>query len=259
MYRLMLFDLDGTLLRSDKTVSRRTAAAIDKCRERGYLIGIATSRSECNTCGCIEKLKPNVIISSDGASVKIDGKCVFKAEFTLAETRYILQNIWYVCGESCGITADTIGAHYRNFAIGQTELDESQDNGVYTDFKSFNKPTLKMCAEIFDKDKAEHLKASLPECDCVRFFDCYWYKFTKSGITKEKAIRELCSSGVVRADEIISFGDDYVDIGMLNVSGLGIAMGNAVPEVKEVANIVIGSNDEDGIAQWLEMFTRTEQ
>ncbi len=259
MYRLMLFDLDGTLLRNDKTVSRRTSAAINKCKERGCLIGIATSRCECSTCGCIDELNPNVIISSDGASVKIDGKYIFKAEFTPAEARHMLQSIWEVCGESCGITADTTGAHYRNFAIDRTELKKSRDNSVYTDFKSFNEPALKVCAEIFDKEKAEHLKARLPECDCVRFSDCYWYKFTKIGITKEKAIRELCSTGVVRADEIISFGDDYVDIGMLSASGLGIAMGNAVPEVKEAANIVIGSNDEDGIAQWLESFVQTEQ
>ena len=53
------------------------------------------------------------------------------------------------------------------------------------------------------------------------------------------------------ADEITAFGDDYADIGMLNLCGTGIAMGNAISEVKEQADLVIGSNDEDGIAEYL--------
>lgn len=50
---------------------------------------------------------------------------------------------------------------------------------------------------------------------------------------------------------ITAFGDDYADIGMLNLCGTGIAMGNAISEVKEQADLIIGSNDEDGIAEYL--------
>lgn len=49
----------------------------------------------------------------------------------------------------------------------------------------------------------------------------------------------------------IAFGDDYADIGMLELCGKGIAMGNAINEVKERADSIIGSNDEDGIAEYL--------
>ena len=53
-------------------------------------------------------------------------------------------------------------------------------------------------------------------------------------------------------DSIIAFGDDYVDIGMLKLCGTGVAMGNAIDEVKERTDIVIGSNDEDGIADFID-------
>ena len=53
-------------------------------------------------------------------------------------------------------------------------------------------------------------------------------------------------------ESIIAFGDDFADIGMLELCGLGVAMGNAIEEIKEKADIVIGSNDEDGIAVFLE-------
>jgi hypothetical protein len=53
---------------------------------------------------------------------------------------------------------------------------------------------------------------------------------------------------------VISFGDDFADIGMLKMAGTGVAVGNALDEVKQVADVVIGSNDEDGIAEYLEKF-----
>ena len=50
---------------------------------------------------------------------------------------------------------------------------------------------------------------------------------------------------------MIAFGDDLADIGMLRLAGTGVAMGNALAEVKQAADVVIGSNDEDGIAVYL--------
>ncbi len=59
-----------------------------------------------------------------------------------------------------------------------------------------------------------------------------------------------------KSDQIIigyqtAFGDDYADIDMLQISGIGVAMGNAIDDVKKISDIVIGSNDENGIALYL--------
>lgn len=113
-----------------------------------------------------------------------------------------------------------------------------------------------MCIENvcrdFDQNKADELAHKLPESDCIRFSDGYWYKFTKKNVTKENAIikiTEVCGFGT---ESIIAFGDDYADIGMLQLCGTGVAMGNAIDEVKDKADVVIGSNDEDGIAVFIE-------
>ena len=108
-----------------------------------------------------------------------------------------------------------------------------------------------MCVEIFEDSQALRLSKLLDWCDCIRFSDGYWYKFTQKTATKEQAIKELCSVCGISAEEIIAFGDDYADIGMLNLCGTGIAMGNAISEVRGQADLVIGSNDEDGIAEYL--------
>lgn len=63
---------------------------------------------------------------------------------------------------------------------------------------------------------------------------------------------ELCAACQITPENIIAFGDDFADIGMLKLCGLGIAMGNAIREVKEIADDVTKSNDEDGVAYYLE-------
>ena len=70
--------------------------------------------------------------------------------------------------------------------------------------------------------------------------------------TKEKAIHVVCDTCNITLADIIAFGDDFADIGMLKLCGVGIAMGNAIDEVKEIADFVIGRNDEDGIAEYVE-------
>lgn len=123
---------------------------------------------------------------------------------------------------------------------------------MWTDYHNFHKESLKMCVEIFDKKKAEQMEKELPNCDILRFSDGYWYKFTRKGVTKENAITQVCSACDLSYKDIIAFGDDYVDIRMLKLSGIGVAMGNAIDQVKEAADIVIGSNDEEGIAAFIE-------
>lgn len=249
--RLLLFDLDGTLLRSDKTISQVTLSALRECRKRGILIGVSTSRGEQNALSFIEELQPDVLIVSGGALVKWNGECIYKAEFTKEETRQMIALARKVCGAECEITIDTVEAHYWNYKIDPKKQDRSWGDSIYTDFEDFEESALKMCVEIPEGSQAVRLAKLLDRCDCVRFSDGYWYKFTPKTATKEQAIQELCSACGIRAEEITAFGDDYADIGMLNLCGTGIAMGNAIGEVRAQADLVIGSNDEDGIARYL--------
>ncbi|MDY3110221.1 MAG: Cof-type HAD-IIB family hydrolase [Lachnospiraceae bacterium] len=250
--KLLLFDLDGTLLQSDKTISQRTLSVLRKCRQEGILIGVSTSRSEQNSLVYLNELMPDILISSGGALVKYGTEYIYKADFSVAETNAMIDLARSVCGNDCEITIDTIDAHYWNYKIDPKKLDQSWGDSTYTDFSDFAECALKICVEIFEQDKANELAERLSDCDCIRFSDGYWYKFTKKNVTKENAIMkitEVCGFGT---ESIIAFGDDFADIGMLELCGLGVAMGNAIEEIKEKADIVIGSNEEDGIAVFLE-------
>ena len=73
-------------------------------------------------------------------------------------------------------------------------------------------------------------------------------------MTKEKAILKVCSVLEIKTENITAFGDDYADIGMLKLCGMGIAMGNAIPELKGKADFVTLSNNEAGVAYALEHY-----
>ncbi len=250
--RILLFDLDGTLLRDDKTLSEYTLKTLSKCKERGYLIGISTSRGEQNCLGFLRDLKPDILISSGGALARLNGAIIHTSSFSVDETEKLIATARNICGMDCEITVDTLDAHYWNYKISPKEQDKSWGESIYTDFNDFRQEALKICVEIHDTDLAEKLCENLSEFDSKRFSDGDWYKFTKSGITKESAISAVCKACNVSESEIIAFGDDYADIGMLKLCGIGVAMGNAIQEVKDIADDITLSNEEDGVAVYLE-------
>lgn len=250
-YRLLLFDLDGTLLKSDKSISEYTLAVLNGCRNKGLLIGVSTSRSEQNSIKFLSQLLPDILISSGGALVKRNDEYIYNAEFSIEETNHMIRTVRDICGADCEITIDTLQNHYWNYKIDPKQQDQSWGDSIYTDFEDFDQKSLKMCVEILDSDTADKLKNSLADCDCIRFSDGYWYKFTRKGVTKENAIREICLACNITPENIIAFGDDYSDIGMLKLCGVGVAMGNAIQDVKNIADAIIGTNDNDGIADYL--------
>ncbi|MCM1044984.1 MAG: HAD family hydrolase [Candidatus Gastranaerophilales bacterium] len=249
---LLLFDLDGTLLRNDKTLSEYTLKILSKCKEYGDLIGISTSRGEQNCLGFLREMKPDILISSGGALVRVNGKIICSASFSASETQNFIASARKICGMDCEITVDTLDAHYWNYKIDPKEQDKSWGDSIYTDFTNFQHEALKICVEISSPDLAQKLREHFKDLDSQRFSDGDWYKFTKSGITKEKAILTACEACQVDVSEIIAFGDDYADIGMLKMCGIGVAMGNAIQEVKDIADNITLSNEEDGVAAYLE-------
>ena len=137
--KLLLFDLDGTLLCDDKTISQKTLQTVLKCKDRGILIGVSTSRGEQNTLSYIRELQPEVLILSGGALVKYREEYIYKAEFSVERTWQIIEAAREICGVDCGITIDTIDAHYCNFKVDLGIQDQNWKNSVYTDFHDFDK------------------------------------------------------------------------------------------------------------------------
>lgn len=250
--RILLFDLDGTLLHSDKSISPYTVKILNKCRENGFLLGFATARSERNAKNYIDLINPEIVISSGGALVRHKDNYIFMAEILSYEVMSMIKFVRELCGDNCIITVDTVNAHYWNRIFDPQKADSNWGESIYTDYSDFSENALKICFEIFNPEATKQLSKKYNDCKVTKFSDGEWYMFTRKNATKENAVLMLNEKCGISPKDIIAFGDDFSDIGMLKLCGKGIAMGNSIDEVKHKADLVIDSNDNDGIARYLE-------
>ena len=251
---MILMDLDGTLLRNDKTVSSYSLSVLERCKASGILIGIATARGMLNTSQYISQIQPDIAIMNDGALAMHGNAELFSLRFSQQQTKQIIYMAQELTDHQCEITVDTQSGYYWNYKTDQQKADNNWRVGIYTDYSDFNEEALKICVELPNYALAQQIAEAVDDCDCVRFSDGNWYKFGSHAATKENAAKTVSTVLGIDLNDIIAFGDDFPDIGMLRICGKGIAMKNAIPEVKSIADEVTESNENDGVAIYLERF-----
>ena len=247
--RLIVTDLDGTLLRSDKSVSARTIEAFKRCKEKGILIGFASSRAASAMTRFIDAINPDFLIASGGATVSVGGNIIHESFISEESVKKILSMSLGFTGGTGQISLDCADGYYCNF------IPTDPDRGAcakYSDFKDFGIPCYKITA-VLEKD--EWVSQILEECkDCfyVGYTGETWRKFASKGAEKGTALKILCEHLGIDISDTVAFGDDWNDFEMLSAAGIGIAMENAITDVKNIADFITESNDNDGVASWLE-------
>lgn len=256
MIRLILMDLDDTLLRSDKTISDRSMQTLRRCREAGALVGFCTARGEYNCLPFIRQIQPDCVISSGGALARYRGETVYSTVLPEASVAALLRTAERLA-PGCRLSADGMDGHYRN-AMSPERAAGGWGEIHVIDFSAFCQPVYRICMELPDTEIANQIAASVEDCDCLPFTGGRWYKFSRSGGTKENGVRQLCGALDIPLSEVIAFGDDFSDAGMLRLCGTGVAMGNAIDSVKASADAITVSNDDDGVARYLEEHLLTQ-
>lgn len=247
--KLILLDLDFTFLNSNREIPKENLEIIKKCQSQGIFVAFATSRGSTNISQFVDVVQPDFVICNGGACILQNGKVIHSESFSLEETKRILKKIYEVCGENAEITIDTIDKLYWNRKENKSE--NFDPNAIFDDMKDFQDSAIKICVQTTDSKKAKEIASSLENCDFLPFSDIPWYKFSNSNATKENAIKFLANYLNISIENTVAFGDDFSDIGMLKLCGKGIAMGNAIPAVKEIADEITLSCDENGVAVWL--------
>ena len=251
VWKLILLDLDGTLLRSDKTISPRTLAVLARCREKGCAIAVCTARGASNAAQYVARVQPDFVVSSGGAFVQAGGETLYCSAFSAEETARLVQEGLRLTG-GAEITVDTMTHHYWNYRQDPRRIAPDWNDVVYTDYRGFCEPALKISVQTESETVARQIAACVADCDWAPFSDAPLYKFTKASATKERAIEAIAAATGIAPAQMIAFGDDYVDLGMLRMCGCGVAMGNAIAAVRQAADDVTGTNDADGVAEYLE-------
>jgi hydroxymethylpyrimidine pyrophosphatase-like HAD family hydrolase len=122
------------------------------------------------------------------------------------------------------------------------------------DFRAFiHQPTAKILFDLREVSDIPKINCQLPNHVSMVITDGgILGQIAHKDVSKLYAIKNLASSFGYGLEEVVAFGDDYNDLEMIRESGLGVAMGNAPQAVKDAANIVTLTNDEDGVACELE-------
>lgn len=250
--KLILVDLDLTLLHSDGTLSERTISTLKKCQQNGIKIGFSTSRGTTRIKQYADKINPEILICNAGACIYYQNKLIHAETFTLEETHILFDKVYEVLGPDAEITVDTLDDFFWNKK--ENKSTQYMPESKFHDCKNFPEPAMKFCVQLTDKEKANAISSTVENCSAVLFSDIPWFKFSPKTATKENGILYLSKYLNIPTEQMISFGDDFSDIGMLKTTGVGVAMGNAIDEVKAAANSHTDSCDEDGVAAYLEKF-----
>ena len=246
--KMIATDLDGTLLREDKSISDYTRCIINKFRMGGIKFVFATGR------GTASKVAPEELfdgrITNNGAIAMSGSEVIYNKLIPSQTARPVLT----ACSErGLRFVSQTGTVHYSNFAVSDiwSWITEFQ----IVDFANHDLDAEKLYTPDYLGENKGFIESLLPS-------DLYTVVTTditgnimqimNKDATKGKAVLALANHWNILPSEIVTFGNDLNDIDMLTSVDLGVAVENAHDEVIAAAKYVCSSNEEDGLAKWLE-------
>ena len=266
-YNMLVLDIDGTLVGSDKTISEKTREAIIKAQQRGKIVAIASGRSIAG----IRKTASNIsleqyggyVIAYNGTTVVNckTGECIYNQMVPKELVKPVYEAAKRV---NAGIviyndnTKEMISGNGLNEYI---KIDAEACNVTINEVSDFVKAVNFPFNKFLLSGKPEHMaeveKIMAKEFgDRLNVFrsDPFYVELLPRYVDKGVAVEKLVKHLDIQREKVICIGDSYNDLPMLRFAGMGVAMGNAQQEVKEMADYVTASNDEDGIVNVIDKF-----
>lgn len=258
MYKMLVLDLDGTLVSSSGKVAKADRDAVRTAEEAGVAIVLASARPFAAMSGVLRELglsNPYVIAGSGASAWRArDSAKYFGYLMTTKQVRACAR-----FAESEGLSFIAIredGGYYAKAFDASTAFygDTFGMRGYLVDFEKDDCPD---CCKVmlftpmdegFITSCMERMQKEFPDCGVSKTWANILEFYPSKDITKENAMARLAKMLGVDLSETVAVGDDLVDIGMLRAAGLGVAMANAHPAVKAAADFVTLSNDEGGVA-----------
>lgn len=264
-YQAIAFDLDGTLLSSQATILESSKKAIAEARAKGLKVFIVTGRHHTAVRPYYAELGLDTPVVCCNGTYLYDFQQdrILEANplpLPLAEnliTSAKAAGIHVAVYTEAAMTYEVLNAHFEKFQkwVASCPEEVRPDVRQVADYQDFieNKITiLKVLISDPDLHKLQHFVDMLPldqvsaEWSWVDRVD-----ITHTGNSKGACLARLLDREKILPEHVIAFGDNFNDISMLKLVGQGIAMGGCEAEVQQSAKRVIGSNNEDSIAQTL--------
>jgi hypothetical protein len=271
-FQLLALDIDGTLVNSQHELTEATRAALLRARSAGIEIVLATGRRYSRVLPLVEPLELNVpLITASGALIKqaCDHQTLFRAQFVPGVLERCLQLI-AAEGFEAVIYADTFGEGFDFFCAtldtARPELREffsknqgfervvprlidEPPQGVFAGFAMGSREEMRALQATLERELPGQLYVHVLRSPRYAGYMC---EIAPHGVSKWTGIRHLAEQWGIAAEGICAVGDDVNDIPMIAAAGLGVAMGNALDEVKAASDRIAPHHDDDGLVQVVE-------
>ena len=264
-YKLLVLDLDGTLTNSQKRITRKTRETLIKVQEKGIKIILASGRPTYGIVPLANELRLNdfggFILSYNGGEIinwqtqDVLCKKVLDAEvlpylYTCAK-EYDFPILTYQHENILTEYPDDIYVHKEAF------LNKMNIKKVDNFLEAVNFPVAKCLIvgestdlAVLEKKMQKHLQGSME----VYRSEPYFLELVPKGIDKAQSLAFLLEETGMKREEMMACGDGFNDLSMIKFAGLGVAMANAQDVVKENADFITLSNEEDGVAYAADRF-----
>ncbi|MBU3126903.1 sugar-phosphatase [Clostridium tagluense] len=264
MYKLIAIDMDGTLLSDEKKISPANYEAIQQARENGVKVVIASGRPLVGFKKYLEQLnlvsEDDYAVAFNGALVQSSqgGEIISKTTLTLQDYKDLYElskelnvNIHALTETSVISPKDTI------YTRGEAEMNGISNEIIAVEDVAVDTTIVKVM--FVDKPEIiEEIMQKIPEEVSSKYTVVrsapFYLEFLDKSVNKGAGVAALAKKLNIKQEEVICIGDAGNDIHMIKYAGLGVAMGNAFPEVKKIANFITKTNEEDGVAYIINKF-----
>ncbi|SHK28032.1 Cof-type HAD-IIB family hydrolase [Paramaledivibacter caminithermalis] len=269
-YKLVVTDMDGTLLNSQGKVPDENKEVLTKLQDNGVHVAVATGRIYTSARIFAKYLGIKTpIIACNGAIVREvnNNKPIYEAHINKDDCIYILEicrkySVYFHFYTDNTFYTERLEKSALKYSEWNKTLNEEDRinleviENAYDFIKDTNEKIYKFLIidddeNLLKKMRKELTKISGIEC-CKSRYDNL--EIMNKGIQKGVAVKKLADSLGVKREEVICIGDNENDISMIKYAGLGVAMGNAEEIVKQTADYVTDINDNNGVAKALKKF-----
>ena len=261
MEKMFFFDIDGTLLDFTKglyTISEKTIESMNKLKEQGHSVFLATGRCKCFVLDEVMKYPFSGYVTCNGGYIEYKGKGIYKniVPAKAIETAHNLckENGWLYYFEANDkiYVLDKDDPKHIQFRDGWG----MKESTICDDFEFDKIETyIGMIVINYKGDIPLMVETLSPYFDIQKHNSGNSFDLTLKGESKGASIKRLANALGIDIKDTIAFGDGRNDIEMLETVGLGIAMGNAVEEAKEASDYITDSVLDEGITTALKKFS----
>jgi Cof subfamily protein (haloacid dehalogenase superfamily) len=266
MYKIIAVDMDGTLLKDDKTISNNVKEKIKKAGELGVKVVLTTGRPIQGIQKYLKELnltkEGDYVIAVNGALVsRADNFQVIKSSAVLTgkDVKYIYSKVKHLNTyfHSYGSKEDFVNKRSKfsdeeEIRVG-LKVREIDFAAAIKDEDILLKAILEEEPYILDEITPQIPKELFEEYTILRTAP-HMLEIINKNLHKAVGLEQLAKHLGIKKEEIIAIGDAENDIEMIKYAGLGVAMGNAKDEIKKLAGFIAKSNEEDGVAEVIDRF-----